>query len=117
MISQNEFSQWLVAQLEHRGWSRIDLSRQCGVSHVAITHVINGERNPGPDLCRAIARAFEMPEEEVFRLAGLLPNLPAIGDDFSFHDVYEMMKTLTPEERLQVMEYVEWQYRQHKAKA
>jgi hypothetical protein len=39
--------------------------------------VLNGQRNAGWDLCKAIAHGFEMTPEEVFRAAGLLTPLPA----------------------------------------
>ena len=35
--------------------------------------VLSGTTNPGLDFCRGIARAFKLPLEDVFRLAGILP--------------------------------------------
>jgi hypothetical protein len=35
--------------------------------------VIGGFNKPGPRFCRGVAKAFGIPAEEVFRLAGLLP--------------------------------------------
>lgn len=111
MKSETHFGQWLERQINERGWNISELARRGEVSHVAILRVINGDRNAGPDLCRAIAKALEMPEEKVFRLAGHLSALPAPDDDLSFAEVYDMMKRLTPEERQEIMEYVEWRYR------
>jgi len=37
-----------------------------------VSKILNGERNPGPDFCRALARALNYPQEFVFRKAGLL---------------------------------------------
>lgn len=116
MVAQAHFGQWLAKELEGRGWNPSEMARRCSVSHVAILRVISGERNAGPDLCRAIAKALEMPEEKVFRLAGHLSALPAPDDDLSFAEVYDMMKRLTPEERQEILEYVEWRYRRKKAK-
>ncbi len=67
------FSDWLVIQLNDKGWSQAELSRQAGVSRAAISAVIVGTRNPGNDLCEAIARALKLPPETVFRAAGILP--------------------------------------------
>jgi hypothetical protein len=38
---------------------------------------MSGERNAGNDTCRALARALDVPEIEVFRRAGLMSSLPA----------------------------------------
>jgi len=113
----SQFGDWLNAQLEERGWSQSELARRCNVTSVAISLVVNGERNPGPELCRAIAAALGLPEEKVFRLAGLLSQLPVDDETLVFQDVYEMMKNLTPAERREVLEYVTWRYQQRKKAA
>jgi transcriptional regulator with XRE-family HTH domain len=78
------FGTWLANELEDRGWSMSELGRRCGVSHVAISRAISGERNPSAALCSAIARAFRIPPEMVFRRAGLLPEaseeVPGLGE-------------------------------------
>ncbi len=110
-MSSKHFSDWLEKEIEKRGWSMSELARRSNVSRPAISRVVSGERGAGSALCRAIAQAFDMPEEKVFRIAGLLSELPAPDEDFTFAQVYDMMKHLTPEERVEVMEYVEWRYR------
>jgi transcriptional regulator with XRE-family HTH domain len=116
-MSSQHFGNWLEQQLEKRSWSMSELARRCDVSHPTISRVISGERGPGPDLCRAIAHAFDMPEEKVFRIAGLLSELPAPDEDFTFAQVYDMMKHLTPEERVEIMEYVRWRFRRQMRKS
>ena len=71
------FSDWLIKELQTRGISSADLSRQAGISKGAISHIINSNRNPGIDMCLGISRAFNLPPEEVYRKAGLLPSVPA----------------------------------------
>jgi transcriptional regulator with XRE-family HTH domain len=114
-MSSKHFGEWIKHEIEKRGWTMSELARRCEVSHPAISRVVNGERGAGPDLCRAIARAFEMPEEHVFRMAGLLSQLPSPDDDLTFAQVYDMMNRLAPEERREIMEYVEWRYRRKKS--
>jgi len=117
-MNHNEyFGEWLRKEIEERGWTMGALARRADVSHAAISRVVNGERGAGPELCRAIARAFEMPEEHVFRMAGLLSQLPSPDDDLTFAQVYDMMNRLTPEERREIMEYVEWRYKKSKQQA
>ena len=67
-----DFGVWLQGQLDNRGWTQARLARRSGVSTGQIARVINGTRAPGPDFCRAVAKALDLPEELVFRQAGLL---------------------------------------------
>lgn len=70
----SEFALWLVGELEGRGWSRAELARRSrgGITSAAVDQVINSQSKPGMKFARAVARAFEMPEEDVMRRAGLL---------------------------------------------
>ena len=62
------FADWLLAELEYRGWSRSETARRGGISASLIDQVTNGIGNPGIGFCRGIARAFDMPLEDVLRL-------------------------------------------------
>lgn len=67
------FQDWLISELQNRGWSQAELARRANVSRAAISNVLSSNRNPGPELCEAIALAMHIQPEEVFRQAGLLP--------------------------------------------
>lgn len=71
------FVNWLNAELDRRGWSRSEAARRGGISDSMFGKVIGGFANPGIDFCRGVSRAFDVPMEEVFRLAGILPARPA----------------------------------------
>jgi len=43
------------------------------MSSQMINAIINNQANPGLESCQGIARAFKMPLEDVFRMAGILP--------------------------------------------
>jgi DNA-binding XRE family transcriptional regulator len=43
------------------------------MSSQMINALVNGQANAGLDSCQGIARAFKIPLEDVFRLAGILP--------------------------------------------
>jgi len=43
------------------------------MSSQMVNALVNGQSNPGLDSCQGIARAFKIPLEDVFRLAGILP--------------------------------------------
>ena len=66
------FSGWLQEEIDKREWTQANLARKAHVSRAAVSQVISENRKPGPDFCRAIAHALDLPEEDVFRQARLL---------------------------------------------
>lgn len=74
------FVTWLNAELDRRGWPRSEAARRGEISESMWSKVISGYANPGIDFCRGVSRAFNVPLDEVFRLAGILPaQAPANG--------------------------------------
>ncbi len=70
--STMNFANWLQQELDKRGWNHTELARRSKVSPGQISHVANGSRGAGPDLCIAIAKGLDLPREEVFRARGWL---------------------------------------------
>jgi transcriptional regulator with XRE-family HTH domain len=70
------FAKWLEKVLDLKGWSRADLARQAHVSPSSLSMIVNGQRNPGEEVCSAIAKALNIPPEIVFEEAGLLQYSP-----------------------------------------
>ena len=68
----NQFSTWLEGKMKEEEWSQAELARRAGLTRGAINNILTEHRQPGPEACRAIAHALDLPEEEVFRQAGLL---------------------------------------------
>jgi len=62
--------------MNRRGWNNSELARRAGIGPSGISMIINEQRAPGVDFCRAVARALGLPPETVFRQAGLLPPDP-----------------------------------------
>ena len=79
-MENNDFSTWLITEIERRGWTYSEVGRRGGVTHARISQVISGDK-PGADFCVAVARAFDLPPEEVFRRAGILPPTPEVDQD------------------------------------
>ncbi len=75
------FSGWLQGELDKREWTQADLARKSDLSRAAVSQVISQNRKPGPEFCRAVAKALELPEEFVFRKAGLLSPQPDKPED------------------------------------
>jgi transcriptional regulator with XRE-family HTH domain len=104
------FSDWLNQQLIMRGWSQADLSKAAGISRASITNVLTGTRQPGPDLCNAIAQAFKIPPEDVFRAAGLLP--PKKEDAPGLAEWMHLYMNATPSQREEMLDYARFKARQ-----
>jgi len=92
-----KFTTWLVEKLNERDWSYSDLARRAGISKQAVSFVINEDRGPGPDFCRGIARALNLPEETVFRRAGLLA--PEPDNDADAKEALHLFRQMTPTQR------------------
>jgi transcriptional regulator with XRE-family HTH domain len=100
-----DFKVWLAQELDQRGWSHAEMGRRSGVAQTTISNVISGNRAPGPDLCRAIARALGESEEKIFRLAGLLSPLPFDSDPI-LAEIQEIVRHLPPTKRQEVLRFV-----------
>jgi transcriptional regulator with XRE-family HTH domain len=72
-----DFTNWLLEELNKRGWSRSEAARRGEISASMFDKVINGHAAPGLDFCTGVARAFGIPRpEDVMIRAGLLPPIP-----------------------------------------
>jgi transcriptional regulator with XRE-family HTH domain len=74
------------------------------VSQGAIAHIIAGRRNAGPEMCEGIARAFKLPPEKVFRLAGLLP--PARDENPSDEELQHLFDQLSVTEQEDILSWI-----------
>lgn len=66
------FNTWLLSKLKEKEWSQADLARASGLTTAAISKYING-RIPDAEALKKIARAFRLPNEQVFEAAGVFP--------------------------------------------
>lgn len=98
---------WVLNELDKRDWTPATLSKKSGINPGSLSHILNGSRNPGPDICTAIADALGYPQEQVFRAAGLLRPLP-YGEDATFREILESVRQMTVEERKEILEYTLW---------
>ena len=101
----NGFISWLNDELNTRGWSQNELGRRAKITGAAVSLVASGKQAPTWDFCKAIAKPLGKRPEELFRLAGLLPQRRG-DDEVTFQDFVELGLELTHEERTRVMEYI-----------
>ena len=102
------FSEWLTGEIQKRGWGVADLAKRMGTYPATVSNVINGSRNPGPDFCRAVARALGYPQELVFRKAGLIDDPPPPDYDPNLRIALHLLANLPPEEREEILEYIQF---------
>jgi transcriptional regulator with XRE-family HTH domain len=109
-----EFSGWLLNELRKRDMTQADLSRLSGITSGGVAHLINKSRKPNPESCAAIAKAFRLPIETVYRAANLLPSITP--EDTEWEIWKEKLRQLSPADRerfLRMMEAeLEYQHQQ-----
>jgi transcriptional regulator with XRE-family HTH domain len=66
-----KFNDWILNELLERNWSQADLARHTKLTRSAISKYMGG-RTPDDTALRKIAKAFNLPQEIVFRAAGSL---------------------------------------------
>ena len=110
------FVAWLTTQMEARGWTQADLARHAKLGRATINRVLTGDRNAGPAVCAGIARAFDMPVEEVYRIAGLLPPdvvLP-FERDASIQELLHILRDMDADERRDIADYAAFRFKQRR---
>ena len=98
-MTSTTFTQWLYTEMRQRRLSQSELARKAGVAQATISYVLSGERNPGAEFCVAISRALNVPAEEVFRRAGLLPADPE--ETPTLREALHLFRQLPPEQQRQ----------------
>jgi transcriptional regulator with XRE-family HTH domain len=68
-----DFSDWLQKELADRDMTSADLARITRKDQGIFSRILRRERKPDNSTLRAIAKAFKLPADIVFRAAGELP--------------------------------------------
>jgi transcriptional regulator with XRE-family HTH domain len=102
---------WLKEEMTKRGVGVRELARMADVSSGSVSRVLNQTRGAGPDFCRSVARALEIPEEEVFRRAGLLskrrpPPGEVEGERLTLRELWDLLSQMSTAEQRDVLRYV-----------
>ena len=101
----DELSTWLSQQLKQRNWSHNELARRAGVSQSAVSGTLSGSRKAGAEFCVKVANALGESPEQMLRLAGILPSLSS-SEDATLQELMELARTLPPDQRQQILDYV-----------
>lgn len=71
-----DFVEWQETERERRSWSYADLARASGISSAQISRVTSRQQKPGREYLRGVAKAYKLPEAQVFRIAGEIDTPP-----------------------------------------
>lgn len=112
MFSMENFSDWLLNELEKRNWSQSDLVKKAGISRGTLSNIINGTRGVGEKSLIAIARAFSISPITVFRRAGLLPEGPE--NKVTFDDWLYLLEQLPVEDQEELRQIAEMKIERRK---
>ena len=94
---RSRFSDWLQLELNRRGWSQSDCARAANLNRAVINKLINGKSRAQPSTLGAIAQAFKIPVETVYRAAGLLPS--KTDHDDSTQELLHIFKSIQSPQR------------------
>jgi transcriptional regulator with XRE-family HTH domain len=98
------FGTWLSAKLIELDMKPADITRAAGIDSGVLSNIINNKRlNPSVETCKLLAKAMNIPLEEVYRAADILPENKAV--DPITEAVLTLMGTLDAKERKEVLEY------------
>ncbi len=102
-----DFRAWLSEQLNRRQWSHSEFSRRSKISRPLISQVLGGDVSPSADFCIKSATTLEASPEMLLRLAGILPPASPVkpGDDTTIQQLIELARTLSPEQRKQLLDF------------
>jgi transcriptional regulator with XRE-family HTH domain len=101
-IVDKTFAEWLLEEMNRLDMTQAQLAKRAGISRTAVSNLLSHTRDPGPTICRAIARALDVPPEEVFRKAGLLPDKPE--DPPGLLELIHAYSQASDEERERILE-------------
>lgn len=109
------FSDWLLQQLQDKGWSQAELARASGLTRQAISNYINGVvRKPDEDALASIARGLRLPVQTVYQAAGILPPKPEM--DEQTERLLHLYNQMTDDEREEWVALGEFVFGRRKAR-
>jgi len=102
-----KLSDWLQQEMNKRHWSQSDLARASGLHRAVINKLMNGNnRFPRPQTLNAIARAFKIPAESIYRATGVLPPISE-DDTFVQELIYKFQSIRNPQRRMTALNLLE----------
>ena len=101
--------------MDTRRWRPVDLARASGVTLNQVVLVMKQQRRAGDRFLRGVAAAFQMPQETVFRLAGMLNDQPLdhVKEDELVRKARRLLSLMDPAEREKAIRLLEQYAKDH----
>lgn len=99
-----EFGNWLLAEMKKKNMRQADLARTLGIATSHVANIVYGKRGISPDLATKISIVFQVPEQEVFRRAGIATARPTRSLFLEFME--EVGSQLSEDEQEDIMDNV-----------
>jgi transcriptional regulator with XRE-family HTH domain len=96
----NTFVKWLQDQLNEHDWTPQVLAAKAGVAQATLSNVINRKRAAGPELLRAIAKALDKSQVEVFKIAGLIDE-ELLDDEEALQETRRLLAKIDDDDELE----------------
>lgn len=100
-----EFRLWLVEEIKRRFSHQGAFAEKIGVSHAYTSRILSGSKSPSVDFLVKAAVALDISPVLVLTRAGVLPPT-SLDDDPALQEIIELARTLTPEQRQEVIQYI-----------
>lgn len=116
MANVRDFSAWLESEMRARDWRQKDLIARSGISSGLLSQILSGQRRPGLETCRAIAKAFGLSEIQVLEIAGLVIRDERVAYNPIIESTASMLKDLPEEDQEDIRAIVrtKWERAQRK---
>lgn len=97
---------YLQAKMAEREWNQSDLARHAKLNRGTVSNILNGNRDAGVDVLVSLARALNVPPDDLFREAGVFPSEPELTKDEK--RFISLLGSLPVEKRKQLLDYGEF---------
>lgn len=104
-LSFSDFVDWLDNEVQEGRLTQADIANTGLVSRSAVSLLFSRTtKSLSFEMCEAIAIASQVPLEEIYRRAGLLP--PALTKDKDVQDIIDEVRTMPKQDADEVLAYV-----------
>jgi transcriptional regulator with XRE-family HTH domain len=103
------FGEWLLEVIQGRGWSQADLARASGLTRAAISNYVNNKITyPDEHALARIARALQLPPEELYRRANI-PTTPLPTPETQYKNILTYrLDQLTETQLSEVLRFIDY---------
>ncbi len=106
-LSMENRTNWLDQLLIELDWTPAELARAADLDSAVISNIRNDRRDIGIDTAVAIAKATNIPPEDILRRAGKLPPEPDIEEGIK-KQILSEFSGLSREDKTEVLTYMRY---------